>query len=124
MYTCLFGLFLQFYKKNTSDAVVGKFYLNSEDAWFLHRKLLPGPSGGWQGSCVLTRPTSELALKLRVFYPTNTQVLLSVFLHIRMSGTYMVTSGMCFHARVAGIQLSDSDLEHVINNNTVILIQR
>lgn len=77
------------------------FYLEPESFCFHHQKLPASPSNGQEGSCSLRRPNPQLTLKLKIFYPQNTWVLLSIYLCIRFIGTYLITFKMCFQAQIA-----------------------
>ena len=59
---------------------------------------------------ILRLSSSELVLNLKLFYPQNTQVLLTIFLYIRFVGTNLITSKMCFDTQIAWIQVSINGL--------------
>lgn len=117
---CVFCLFCHFIKR----VQVTLFYLEPESLCFPHQNLPASPSKQWEGSCSLRLSNSQLALKLKIVYPKHLWVHLKIFLHIRFIGTCSITSKMCFHTQRAWIPVSARDLGHIINNNTLLLIQR
>lgn len=91
--------------------------MEPENFWFQHQKLLSSFLNGWEGSRIL-----RLTLRLKIFYPQNPWV--SSFLYIKVIGTDLITSKMCFHAQIAWMPVSVSDLGCIINDNTLLLIKR